>query len=143
MSELPSWEELKERASASHKLAKMALDSGDEYLLPNALENMHFAVEISMKAAIRKMVVLSGMGPEGHNLERLSKAPFGDSKTTLRSMAIKQTMRWVLTNGLSAWSVDCRYKSMESMKDKISFINDYERLYLWIKPAYYNNSDGV
>ncbi|MBK9322828.1 MAG: hypothetical protein IPM97_07790 [Bdellovibrionaceae bacterium] len=34
-----------------------------------------------------------------------------------------------------AWSVDCRYKSMESMKDKISFINDYERLYLWIKTS--------
>lgn len=136
MSELPSWEELKERAVASHKLARLALDAGDEFLLPNALENMHFAVEISMKAAIRRNGgTYQAWGSEGHNLERLSKAPFSDNRTTIRTMALKGGMRWVLTSGLSAWSVDCRYKSMESMRDKSSFIYDYERLYLWIKDS--------
>lgn len=49
-----TWAVLKTRAENYYATSDAALASGNPALIQNALENMHFALELSMKAVIAK-----------------------------------------------------------------------------------------
>lgn len=128
------WDDLKKRSENYLASAEAIVASGNKELLQNALENMHLALELAMKAVIAKNGErYPDFGKEGHNLESLILQRFGLPQTSILAMA-KQANKTSLANiGLSAWSMDCRYIYMENFEDMKYSINCYKGLYIWIK----------
>lgn len=134
--QLPTWDVLTVRAESYYKMAEVALDSGDENLIQNALENMHFALELSMKAAItRNGGSYPSYGRRGHDLAELVLCKFADGTTSILRKAKLDKVPEKVNVGLSAWSMDCRYIVVESHPDMNSAILAYKELYLWIKES--------
>lgn len=132
MAQIP-WDILKNRAEDYCATSEAAIASGNQKLLQNALENMHFALELTMKAVIAKNGgQYPDFGRRGHDLEGLSVHKFGDGVTSILVLAKRQGAHSFFNMGLSAWSMDCRYISMENYGDMKAFICDYKELYQWI-----------
>lgn len=128
------WDVLKFRAESYCKMAEVALASNDDNLIQHALENLHFALELSMKAVIAKNNgTYPDYGKRGHNLEELVLCKFGDGITCILRLAKELDAVSKLTVGMSSWSMDCRYIVIESNEDMKDAINDYKELYQWIK----------
>jgi hypothetical protein len=129
-----SWDILKKRAENYSATSAAAISSGNADLVQNALENMHFAVELSMKAAIAKNGGnYPDYGRRGHDLEGLAVHKFGDGVNSILAAAKKSGANSLFNVGLSVWSMDCRYISMENHEDMKASINDYKELYQWIR----------
>lgn len=128
------WDTLKTRADSYFKTAEAALAANNDDLIQNALENLHFALELSMKAAIAKNGgIYPDYGKRGHNLEELVLCRFGDGVTSILLLAKERDALATVAIGLSSWSMDCRYIVIESLEDMKDAINDYKELYQWIK----------
>lgn len=129
-----SFDDLKGRADSYFKTSSIIMESGDQSLIQNALEAMHLAVELAMKAAIVKNGGLyPESGGEGHDLKILIQTKFRDRKSSIVSTAKDIGATDQLSIGLSAWSMNCRYKIMTSFDDMKASVDDYKELYLWIK----------
>lgn len=129
-----SWDVLKTRADSYFKTAEVALAANNDELIQNALENLHFALELSMKAVIAKNGgTYPDYGRRGHNLEELVLCKFADGATCILVAAKELNAVSMVTVGLSSWSMDCRYIVIESLADMKDAINDYKELYQWIK----------
>ncbi len=128
-----SWEILKKRSEDYYTTAEVAESVSNLALLQNVLENLHLALELSMKAVIAKNGgTYPDFGRQGHDLERLIIIKYGNPSTSILAK-IKMAHKTSLANiGLSAWSMDCRYKQMENIDDMKDSINDYKGLYKWI-----------
>jgi HEPN domain-containing protein len=125
--------DLMERADAYAKTCEIALSSKDSHLIQNALENAHLAVELALKAAIVKNGgKYRDFGAEGHDLSKLVVEKFKDGKRSIATEA-KSIGADKLNIGLSAWSMDCRYKVRRDYADMSASIEDYKELYRWIK----------
>jgi len=128
------WDVLKSRADSYYQMAIVALETHDDKLIQNVLENLHFSLELSMKAVIAKNGgTYPDFGRRGHNLEELVLCKFGDGITCILLLAKERNAVATVTVGLSSWSMDCRYIVIESLKDMKDAINDYKELYQWIK----------
>ncbi len=131
-----SWEVLKIRAEKYLATSDIAVASGDLELLQNALENMHFALELTMKAVIRKNGGnYPDWGRQGHNLESLMIHKFGNPTTSILAQAKKANQTSLANIGLSAWSMDCRYIYLENFDDMKDSIHAYKELYKWINTS--------
>lgn len=122
------------RADAYFKGVDVLLNSGDLALTQNALESMHLALELAMKATIVKNgSKYPDHGWAGHDLSGLTIVKFKNGRDSILSVAkaLGETRR--ISVGLSAWSMDCRYKIMVTHDDMKLSINAYKELYKWIK----------
>lgn len=129
-----TYDVLKIRAESYFKTSEVALNSNDVELLQNSLENMHFALELSMKAAITKNGgTYADYGRQGHNLEGLMLQKFGDGISSILIVAKLMGQQSLFSISLSSWSMDCRYLHMKDYPDMRDAINDYKELYQWIK----------
>jgi hypothetical protein len=139
-----SWDSLKDRALDYHltgeKLFQVLDQEGarDRGLWQNVLEQVHFSVEMAMKAAIAKAGI--EMYPDskraGHDLTAISSCKIAKSGLTLRGAAradrsIQKDFSHVLSS--AAWKMHHRYErhpyDVESLRD---FIEKYRRVHLWI-----------
>lgn len=128
------WDVLKTRADSYFKIAEVVLAANNDDLIQNALENLHFALELSMKAVIAKNGgIYPDYGRRGHNLEELVLYKFADGVTCILVVAKERNAVATVGVGLSSWSMDCRYIAIESLEDMKDAINDYKELYQWIK----------
>jgi HEPN domain-containing protein len=124
--------ELKLRAESYYQVCNLTLASGQRNLLQNALENIHLAVELAMKSVIaRNEGKYPNRGWEGHNLETLISVKYKNGRSLARDA--KEIGATVLSVGLSAWSMNCRYKIMNDYPSMEDTISAYKELYLWIK----------
>lgn len=131
-----TWEILKARAENYCATSDAALASNNLTLMQNALENMHFALELSIKAVIAKNGGhYPDYGKRGHDLEGLAICKFGDGVSSILVRAKQNEMHSLFNVSLSAWSMDCRYISMENYEDMKASISDYKELYKWIKDS--------
>lgn len=97
------WDILKIRGENYCAISDAALASGNPSLIQNALENMHFALELSMKAVIAKNGgQYPDYGKRGHDLEGLSVHKFGDGVTSILAAAKRDGMHSLFNVGLSA-----------------------------------------
>jgi hypothetical protein len=131
-----AWDILKIRAENYLAACEAILASNNPALIQTALENMHFALELSMKAVIAKN---GGHYPEygkrGHDLEGLIIHKFENGALSILALAKQANVISLFNVGLSAWSMDCRYFSMKNYEDIKASINDYKELYKWIKDS--------
>lgn len=128
-----SWEILNKRSENYQSVCNTALATGNPDLLQNALENIHFALELSMKAVIAKNGGnYPDYGRRGHDLEGLVVHKFGTPVTSILAMAKLFNATGLFNVSLSAWSMDCRYIQLENHADMRASINDYKELYKWI-----------
>lgn len=135
-SQLPAWHVLNFRAESYFKTAEITLGSGDENLIQNALENMHFALELSMKAVItRNGGNYPSYGRRGHDLSELVLCKYGDGVNSILRNALREGVSEKVNVGLSAWSMDCRYIVLGSPVCMRSAILAYKELYQWIKES--------
>lgn len=127
------WHILKKRSENYLSACNAILATGNPELIQNALENIHLALELAMKAAIAKGGGnYPDYGRRGHDLEGLVVHKYGQPATSILSL-IKAAGKTGLFNvGLSAWSMDCRYSYLENVEDMRASINDYKEMYKWI-----------
>jgi hypothetical protein len=122
------------RADAYLKGADVLLSGDDLVLTQNALESMHLALELAMKAVIVKNgSKYPDHGWAGHDLSGLTLVKFKNGKDSILSIAKALGDTGKFNIGLSAWSMDCRYKTMITYDDMKLSINAYKELYKWIK----------
>lgn len=128
------WTDLKIRAATYSLSCDVLIGSGNNELTQNSLEAAHLALELAMKAVIRK----SGgrypdSGPDGHNLESLVFCQWGTKRECISAL-IKALGATQLSNiALSCWTMDCRYKVLVDQANMKASIDDYKGFYEWIK----------
>lgn len=129
-----NWTDLRTRAAAYFKSSEAQLATNDPDLIQNSLEAAHFAVELALKATIaRNGGVYHDHGWRGHDLQDLALTKFSDRVTSVTSKARQMGQTSYINIGLSAWSMDCRYKVLSNPANMIDSIGDYKGLYIWIK----------
>jgi hypothetical protein len=129
-----SWTTLRDRAVAYLKSSESLVASNDHEVIQNALESIHFAVELALKAAIaRNGGQYPDYGWRGHDLEGMITTKFGDQISSVAHKARQLRQTSYINIGLSAWTMDCRYKIMRNHADNLASIGDYKGLYIWIR----------
>lgn len=128
-----SWTDLKSRSAAYYKGSEKLLSANDDDLIQNALEQIHLALELAMKATIAKH---GGTYPDhgfsGHNLIKLIQHKYPPNRSIFTTMKDHNALSKA-NICLSSWTMDCRYKNKLDYINMKSPINDYKELYLWIK----------
>ncbi len=128
-----SWIDLKDRSAAYYKGAEQFINSNDDDLIQNALEQIHLAVELVMKAVIAKH---GGQYPDrgfdGHNLLKLIQHRYHPQHSILTIMKARNEI-FKANISLSEWTMNCRYKKKHDYANMKESITDYKELYLWIR----------
>jgi len=128
-----SWKDLKDRSAAYCKGAEHFLNTNDDDLIQNALEQIHLAVELAMKSVIAKY---GGQYPDrgfdGHDLLKLIKHRYPPQRSIYTTMKARKELSKANIS-LSKWTMDCRYKKKLDYANMKASLNDYKELYLWIR----------
>ena len=128
-----SWTDLKARAASYSTSSDVLLASNNVDLIQNALESAHLALELAMKAVIRKRGgTYPDRGRDGHDLDRLIRHPWKHGQNIEGVLLVHKVTSFVNIS-LSQWTMDCRYKVLQSYTDMKDGITEYRGFYVWIR----------
>lgn len=122
------------RACSYKKVCQLILETSDNSLLQNALENIHLAVELSLKAIIS----LKGKSyPLTHNLdfliELVDESEFQENTREKDWTRLQSNIKADRELSKIVWNMDCRYYVIERTAEDLRLaIADYEEFYQWI-----------
>lgn len=128
--ELPEHEQLRLKAIEHYQMAEMAMGHEPEPLYNQMMLNCHFALEMIMKALIRKKYPEH---PKVHDLVILSIYPGGKVKYLHSKIYAAGHILPMWIKICSIWDTDKRYSFIEATpEDFDEYYIAYTRVYRWM-----------